>query len=116
MSARDCFEIAVRCKSLRRTRLPESVHDRRRYSHMTRVRPIADRVSKSQFKAKALEYFREAEVSGEPIIVTDIGVAKLEVRPFRPGDRRPLDALRGSVLAYAAPTEPVGDEDWDAVR
>jgi antitoxin (DNA-binding transcriptional repressor) of toxin-antitoxin stability system len=77
---------------------------------------MPNRVSKSQFKAKALEYFREVEISGEPIVVTDRGVAKLEVRPYRPRDRRPLDALRGSVLAYFAPTEPVGDADWDAAR
>jgi len=30
-------------------------------------------VSKSEFKARALEYFRKAERTGEPLITTDRG-------------------------------------------
>lgn len=70
-------------------------------------------VSKSQFKAKALEYFRQVETSGEPIVVTDHGRPKLEVRRYRPPDRNPLEILRGSVLHYDKPFEPVGEDDWE---
>jgi antitoxin (DNA-binding transcriptional repressor) of toxin-antitoxin stability system len=73
-------------------------------------------ISKSQFKAKALEYFRQIEASGEPLVVTDHGEPKLEVRRYQPQDRDPLARLRGSVLRYADPLAPVGDEDWDAAR
>ena len=31
------------------------------------------RVSKSQFKAHALELFRQIEASGEPLVITDHG-------------------------------------------
>jgi antitoxin (DNA-binding transcriptional repressor) of toxin-antitoxin stability system len=76
-----------------------------------------DAVSKSEFKAKALEYFRRVEASGKRIIVTDRGVPTLEVRPYRSGDdRKPLDVLRGSVLRYEGATEPVAQGAWEAGR
>lgn len=70
-------------------------------------------VSKSQFKAKALEYFRQVEASGEAVVVTDHGQPKLEVRRYQPNVRDPLDILRDSVLRYDQPTVPVGDGDWE---
>ena len=38
--------------------------------------------SKSEFKAKALEYFRLVEETGDPIVITDRGTPTIEVRPF----------------------------------
>ncbi|HWK45550.1 MAG TPA: hypothetical protein VNT30_12575 [Stellaceae bacterium] len=73
-------------------------------------------VSKSRFKAKALEFFRQIEASGEAVVITDHGQPKLEIRRYRPPIRNPLDVLRGSVMRYDDPLEPVGDEDWDAAR
>jgi hypothetical protein len=73
-------------------------------------------VSKSQFKAKALEFFRQVETSGEPLVVTDHGLPRLEVRPYRTLTRHPLEALRGSVLRYEAPTSPVADDEWSALK
>lgn len=71
-------------------------------------------VSKSQFKAKALEFFRKIETSGEPVVVTDNGQPKLEIRRYTPRTRNPLDVLRGSVLRYDKPTAPVAEDDWKA--
>ena len=68
-------------------------------------------VSKSQFKAKALEYFRQVEAGGKPVIVTDHGKPKLEIRPYQPRDRDPLEILRGSLVRYNAPTEPVAEDE-----
>ncbi|MDR6493781.1 type II toxin-antitoxin system Phd/YefM family antitoxin [Paraburkholderia sp. 22099] len=45
------------------------------------------RVSKSEFKAKALEFFRQIESSGESMIVTDHGKPALEVRPYHGAER-----------------------------
>lgn len=73
-------------------------------------------VSKSQFKAKALEFFRQVEASGESVVVTDHGQPKLEVRPYKPHARSPLEMLRGSVLRYDNPLEPVGEDDWEALK
>ncbi|MFL9993863.1 Antitoxin component of toxin-antitoxin stability system, DNA-binding transcriptional repressor [Burkholderia sp. GAS332] len=75
-----------------------------------------NRVSKSEFKAKALELFRQVEASGESLIVTDHGKPALEVRPYRGVERSPLDVLRGSVMRYDNPTAPVGEDNWEAAQ
>ena len=68
---------------------------------MTTAMP--DKISKSQFKPHALELFREIEATGRPLIITDNGVPKLEIRPYRTQDR--LEALRGSITHFQ-PEEP----------
>ncbi|MFK2889662.1 type II toxin-antitoxin system Phd/YefM family antitoxin [Dyella flagellata] len=74
-----------------------------------------NQVSKSEFKARALEFFRHVEASGESVIVTDHGKPALEVRPYRRSERHPLDVLRGSVVRYSDPMAPV-DVPWEAAR
>ena len=73
------------------------------------------RVTKSRFKAQALEYFRQVETTGEPVIVTDRGKPTIEIRRHRPESRSALDTLRDSVLRYEDPTDPVGEDDWEAL-
>ena len=73
-------------------------------------------VSKSQFKARALEFFRQVEATGESIVITDHGQPKLELSPYRRPMQDPLAALRGSVLRYDRPTDPVGEEEWDVLK
>jgi len=70
-------------------------------------------VPKSVFKAKALEFFRQVEVSGESLVVTDHGKPTVEVRPYRPIARAPLDTLRGSIVHYEDPTAAL-DVEWEA--
>jgi len=72
-------------------------------------------VSKSEFKSKALEYFRQVEFSGDSLIVTDHGKPAIEVRPYQAVERSPLEILKGSVTEYIDPTEPVGVDDWEAL-
>lgn len=60
---------------------------------------VMDKISKSQFKPRALEFFREIEATGRPLIITDNGVPKLEIRPYQPQTNR-LDALRDSVIHF----------------
>ena len=74
-----------------------------------------EQISKSQFKAKALEYFRAVEASGEAVVVTDNGRPTVEVRPYRGDQRSPLERLRGTVIEYRAPTEPVAEGEWEAL-
>lgn len=76
---------------------------------------MSSKVSKSQFKAKALEFFRQVESGGEPLIITDRGEPRLEIRPYKPSDRDPLEVLRGSVLHYNDPFASA-EEDWEAIR
>jgi antitoxin (DNA-binding transcriptional repressor) of toxin-antitoxin stability system len=75
-----------------------------------------NQVSKSEFKAKALEFFRLVEASGESVIVTDHGKPAIEVRTYRGIERDPLDVLRGSVVRYDNPTDPVAENEWEAAQ
>jgi prevent-host-death family protein len=78
--------------------------------------PSNESVSKSRFKSKALEYFRQVEKSGKPLIITDRGKPVLKVAPFSEDPEETLKELRNSVLKYKDPTQPVGESDWDALR
>jgi prevent-host-death family protein len=73
-------------------------------------------VSKSRFKAKALEYFREVERTGQDIVITDKGRPVLRVSTFVDDPEQLLRSLRGSVLQFEDPTDPVGLGDWEALR
>ncbi|MFI5310365.1 MAG: type II toxin-antitoxin system Phd/YefM family antitoxin [Gemmatimonadales bacterium] len=71
-------------------------------------------VSKSRFKARALELFRQVERTGKPIIITDRGTPVLKVMPYRDDPEESMRVLRESVVKYDAPTKPVGDDDWES--
>ena len=73
------------------------------------------RVSKSRFKARALEYFRQVEQTRKEVIVTDHGRPVVRITPFVADSSATLRELRGSILRYDEPTEPVGREDWEAL-
>jgi prevent-host-death family protein len=77
---------------------------------------MSTRVSKSQFKARALEYLRQVEETGEPLIVTHRGRPTVEVRRYASPAREPLARLRGSVLWLERPTDSVGDDEWEVMR
>lgn len=69
-------------------------------------------ISKSRFKAHALEYFRQVEMSGKPIIITDRGKPVLRLEPYRDDPDLAVRILRETVVKYRAPTAPVGEDDW----
>jgi prevent-host-death family protein len=73
-------------------------------------------VSKSSFKAKALEYFREVESTGKELVITDHGKPVLKIVPYSHDPAEALRTLRGSVIRYVDPFEPVGMEDWEVLR
>ena len=73
-------------------------------------------VSKSKFKPQALEYFRQVEESGEPLVITDRGKPVLKILPYRQQSLKGLEALRDSVVKYENPLEPVGLEDWEHLK
>ena len=74
------------------------------------------KVSKSVFKARALELRREVESSGESLILTDHGRPVLEVRPYEDKETDPLDTLRPSVVRYERPTDPIADDEWESAK
>lgn len=72
-------------------------------------------VSKSDLKARMLEYFRRVEETGEEIIVTSHGKPVARVVPYRP-QRSVEDVfadLRGKVRYHADLSEPTSDEWGD---
>ena len=77
---------------------------------------MSSTVSKSRFKARALEYFRQVERTGEELIITDRGKPVLKLVLYREDPSDALRALRDTVVRYEAPTEPVGEEDWESLE
>lgn len=81
-------------------------------------------VSKGKLKARMLEYFREVEQTGEPIIVTDRGREVLEIRPLSPKTPTVSDVLaeyragsgRGILPDDDELIEPEPLGDWDAEK
>lgn len=58
---------------------------------------------------------RRVQQTGQAIVITDHGKPVLELRPFRTDSTRedPASYLKGSVIDYIDPAEPLED-DWDA--
>ena len=103
-------------------------------------------VSKGKLKAKMLEYLREVEASGEPLVVTDRGREVLVIRPIESatyassggmilqesayampvsGMRQSEDELLEELRLMATPTSPIDEQelmaplplgDWDAEK
>lgn len=81
-------------------------------------------VSKGKLKSRMLEYFREVESTGEPLIVTDHGREVLEVRPIRkPASIREVLAEyrsgSGAGVASISTEEilaPISADEWEAMN
>ena len=72
-------------------------------------------VSKSKFKPRVLEFLRQVEQSRQELIITDRGRPVVKIVPYSPKPSEVLKNLKGSVLAYQNPTEPVQAE-WGALQ
>ena len=70
-------------------------------------------VPKAQFKPKAFEYFRMVEETGEELIITDHGKPVLKIMRTLDENETILEELRGSVMEYLDPCEPVAADDWE---
>ncbi len=77
---------------------------------------MENQVSKSKFKPRALEYFRKVERTGKALIITDRGKPVLQIVPYSEKPADVLRILRNSVIKYEDPTEPVGLNDWEALK
>jgi prevent-host-death family protein len=73
-------------------------------------------LSKSRFKARALHYLRELASTGKPFIITDRGRPIAKVVPYHDDPQELLNSLRHTVIHYDEPLEPVGVEDWEALK
>ena len=84
------------------------------YSHINRAL-LMNTISKTEFKARALEILRDIEQSNQPRVITDRGRPTLEIRKLKQYEMDPLKLLKGTVLKYDAATAPVMDHDSEHV-
>ena len=80
-------------------------------------------VSKAKLKAKMLEYFRQVEATGEPLVVTDRGREVLEVRALKrsASTAEVLESFRRGGKAVGEVSEeelmrPLPLDDWEVMR
>jgi prevent-host-death family protein len=73
-------------------------------------------VSKAKLKPQLLRHFREVERTGQGIVVTDHGRPVLKIVPYTAEPLEALARLRGTVLTFSGPTDPVGEDEWNALR
>lgn len=71
-------------------------------------------ISKSRFKARALELFRQVEQTGKPITITDRGKPVLKLVPYRADPEAAVRILRKTIVKYNAPTKPIADDEWES--
>lgn len=72
-------------------------------------------ISKSKFKAQALEIFRRVEATGEPVVITDNGNPTLILRKYAASTVTPQQRLMHSVIQYDDPLAPLDAGDWEAL-
>ncbi len=72
-----------------------------------------EQISKTEFKAHALEVLREIERSGKSRVITDHGKPTIEIKKLRQRKQSPMEILKGTILEYDAFDEPVGTDDWE---
>lgn len=78
-----------------------------------------EHIPKSKFRPRALEYLRQVQETRKGLIVTDRGRPVLKISPCErtPGPKAArLNRLRGTLIRYDDPFEPVGVEDWDILK
>lgn len=80
---------------------------------------MQQQVSKSLFKAQALEFLRNVEKTKTPLVITHGGKPVLDIVPHKEESKDPeaiLKSLRGTLKYYKDPDEPVGLEDWEVLK
>jgi prevent-host-death family protein len=73
-------------------------------------------ISKAKLKPKLLEFLRAVEVHKHELLITDRGRPVARVIPFVADAEEAFRPLRGSVLSYDRPCDPVAEDDWEATR
>lgn len=69
-------------------------------------------LTKTSFKAQALEHFRRVQATKRPLVIMERGKPVLKIIPYSDDFENDLAPFRGLLLRYDNPTAPVGGEDW----
>jgi prevent-host-death family protein len=73
----------------------------------------------SKFKATCLSLLEQVRTTGEPLLVTKRGKPVAQVLPPpppEPAKKSAFGAMRGTIEILGDIVEPVGTEDWEALR
>lgn len=73
-------------------------------------------ISKSKFKPHALKYFRQIKETGQELIITDHAKPVIRIIPYHEKPHIILQELRNSIQFYNNPLNPVGEDDWEALK
>lgn len=77
-----------------------------------KTNPKSNHISKSAFKSQHIELFKKPKEDEKPIIITYHGKPILEIRRYPdPLALNAFETLRGSVLNFENPTDPIWDGD-----
>jgi len=76
---------------------------------------MLQQVSKSQLKPYLLEYLRKVAKTKEPIIVTHDGTPVAQIIPYSKDADDVLGELRGSVITFDQPLQPVKVQ-WETLK
>ena len=68
-------------------------------------------LSKSQLKSQLLKKLRLVEKERKPLLITHGGRPVVRIVPYTQDPQQILKELRGSVIAYREPTNPVAEAD-----
>lgn len=72
-------------------------------------------ISKTAFKAQALEIMRGVQETGKDVVITAHGKKALRLVPYKDIAVNPREKLLGSVVKFDDPCSPVAEDDWEAV-
>jgi prevent-host-death family protein len=74
-------------------------------------------IPKSKFKPKVLEYLRGVEEKKKPLIITHSGKPVVKIIPFEEvKEEKLLKELGDAIVAYGNLVDPVGEDDWEALK
>lgn len=74
-------------------------------------------ISKSELKPKLLHYLRLVEEKGQSINITHRHKVVAQLIPSRTQtDEEILESLRGSITIHGDIMEPIGVDDWEALK
>lgn len=80
-------------------------------------------IPKSEFTPKASHYCKQVQLTGHELIITDRGNPVVKIVPIESSQfnnhkdpEEILQSLRGTVTKFIDPLEPVGIDDWDALK
>jgi prevent-host-death family protein len=73
-------------------------------------------ITKSQFKPQALMYLRMVQQKKQPLIITHGGMPVIKIIPYSPETPDALHKLKGTVIFFDQPMEPIAATSWEAAK